>query len=250
MDAMATLATKRARTTPLTARNPDFGLSARRRAAISVLGRRAQRTISREPAIVSHGPATTRPVMTARIPDMYARIWPGVLGGRPVTTSALSSPKPASSSTARHARGGFGVTRRVTPSGETVTRRNAMRAASTAARGTPTATTPMSTRFSERSLRKNRDPVNGTVATAGRRAKNATNPTTVPSTAATADSTAEMTVIWRGVAPTSRIAANRCSRRAAESRAAAPTKTRIGNSKAAVATASTRSMPLASIPME
>ena len=43
------------------------------------------------------------------------------------------------------------------------------------------------------------------------------------------DSTAAITETCRGVAPTSRIAANRCSRRAADSRVAVPMKMSTGN---------------------
>ncbi len=46
---------------PLIARNPAFGLSASRRAAISLAGRPVRRAIRRAPAMVSHGPMVTRP---------------------------------------------------------------------------------------------------------------------------------------------------------------------------------------------
>jgi hypothetical protein len=90
--------------------------------------------------------------------------------------------------------------------------------------------------------------VNGIGASSGRTRKNSPNPTTTPAAAATVDSTAETIEICRGVAPTSRIAAKRCSRRAADSRVAVPMKIRTGNSMAAAATDRIRSMPLASIP--
>ncbi len=51
------------------------------------------------------------------------------------------------------------------------------------------------------------------------------------------DSTAEITETCRGVAPTSRMAANRCSRRAAARRVAVPMKMSTGNSSAPATTA-------------
>ena len=67
---------------------------------------------------------------------------------------------------------------------------------------------------------KNGAPVNGIVAIAGRRRKKSPKPTATPATAATVDSTVAIVATCRGVAPTSRIAAKRCSRRAAASRVA------------------------------
>ena len=106
----------------------------------------------------------------------------------------------------------------------------------------------MSGRLSDRSLVKNGAPVNGTVATAGRSRKNRPKPAATPMTAATADSMAEITDTCRGVAPASRMAANRCSRRAADSRVAAAMKISTGNSSAAATTERIRSMPLALMP--
>ena len=51
----ATLVTKSASMRPLIARKPAFGLSARRRAAMSAAGRLARRAITRAPTMVSHG---------------------------------------------------------------------------------------------------------------------------------------------------------------------------------------------------
>ena len=64
MEAMtpkAELATKRATMSPLTARKAARGLSARRRPAISVAGRAARRARTRDPTMVSQGPATMSP---------------------------------------------------------------------------------------------------------------------------------------------------------------------------------------------
>jgi hypothetical protein len=78
----ATLVTKSASTRPLTERNPARGLSASRRAAIRAAGRWARRATRREPAIVSHGPATIRPIMTTKMPGRKARICPPEVCGR------------------------------------------------------------------------------------------------------------------------------------------------------------------------
>ena len=61
-------------------------------------------------------------------------------------------------------------------------------------------------------------------------------PSPVPSSAPTIASTEAITVIWPGVAPASRSAAYRCSRRAAASREAVPMRMRIGNRNAIAAT--------------
>ena len=95
---------------------------------------------------------------------------------------------------------------------------------------------------------KNGSPVNGIAASAGRSAKNRPKPAATPSTAATLDSTVEITEICRGVAPTRRIAAKRCSRRAADSRVAPPMKISTGNSSAAATTDRISVMPLALMP--
>ena len=58
------------------------------------------------------------------------------------------------------------------------------------------------------------------------------NPSATPAKAATDASTAEITEICRGVAPTSRIAAKRSSRLAADSRLAVDIKMSTGNNKA------------------
>ena len=53
----------------------------------------------------------------------------------------------------------------------------------------------------------------------------------MPTAAAATDSVAASTLICRGVAPVSRMAANRCSRRAADSRVAVPMNISTGNSR-------------------
>ena len=108
--------------------------------------------------------------------------------GWPCTVQKPSSARPASSGTTRQARGGFGVTRRATPSGEMCTRRSASRAATAAATGTPIATARMSDRLSDSSVGKNGWPMNGIPATGMRSRKKIPNPTATPRTAATVDS--------------------------------------------------------------
>jgi hypothetical protein len=68
MTPTATLVTKSASTSPLIARNPVCGLSASRRPAISMAGRRVHRRMALEPIMVSHGPAMTSPAMTTKKP--------------------------------------------------------------------------------------------------------------------------------------------------------------------------------------
>jgi hypothetical protein len=96
---------------------------------------------------------------------------------------------------------------------------------------------------SDRSAGKNGIPVNGIAASGVRSAKKIPKPAAVPATAATTDSTAAISEICRGVAPASRIAANRCSRRAADSRVAVAMKISTGNSSASATTDRMRSTP-------
>ena len=70
----------------------------------------------------------------------------------------------------------------------------------------------------------------GTIATSGRDRKNSPIPTMTPRTDARSASTTASRVTWIDVAPTSRSAASRCSRRAADSRVAVETKTATGTS--------------------
>ncbi len=200
--------------------------------------------------MVNHGPAMISPAIVSRMPVRNAWIWPGVVvRAAGLLTNQASSPSPASSGSSRHTLGRFGVTRRVTPSGEMLTRRRAIRAATAAATGTPKATASDVCRAERQVAGEERRAGERDLRAPGRSRKNSPNPAATPITAATLDSTAEMIAICRGVAPTSRIAAKRCSRRLADSRVAVPMKIRTGNSSAAATTDSTRSMPLASMPM-
>ena len=56
-----TLATNRARMSPLIARKAARGLSDSRRPAMSTDGRLVRRAMTREPTMVSHGPAIDQP---------------------------------------------------------------------------------------------------------------------------------------------------------------------------------------------
>src|SRR5579872_6754148 len=58
---MAALVTNRASTSPLTKRKAALGLSRSRRPAMRVAGRFARVVMSRDPAVVNHGPARTSP---------------------------------------------------------------------------------------------------------------------------------------------------------------------------------------------
>ena len=80
----------------------------------------------------------------------------GWMAGWPRTAKKPSSARPASSGSIRQARGGFGVARRATPSGEMCTRRSASRAATAAATGTPIATARMSGGLSDSSAGEER----------------------------------------------------------------------------------------------
>jgi len=186
--------------------------------------------------------------MISRKPGTSAWICPGTVAGRPCTTKKPSLATPASSGSTRQARGGSGVTRRVTPSGEMFTRRSASRATRAAATGTPIATTRMSGRLSDSSAGKNVSPVNGTAESGTRSTKNRPKPAATPAVAATVDSTAAITEICRGRAPTRRIAANRCSRRAADSLVVVAMKISNGVSRASATTEKMRSTPPAPTP--
>ena len=129
------------------------------------------------------------------------------------------------------------------------TRRSATRAAPAAASGTPIATSRISTAPSDRSPGENGSPVNGTLVSSGRSKKNTPKPTATPARAATPASTAATTDTCRGVAPTRRMAAKRCSRRAADSRVAVAMKISTGKSKARTPTARTTWSLLASQPL-
>ena len=128
------------------------------------------------------------------------------------------------------------------------TRRSASRATTAAAAGTPTATTRMSGRLSDSSAGKNGWPANGMAASGTRSTKNKPKPVATPAAVATVDSMAAISEICLGVAPTRRIAANRCSRRAADRRVAVPMKISTGSSSASATTDRTRSRPFAPRP--
>ena len=148
--------------------------------------------MTRAPAIVSHGPAMTRPIMISRKPARSAGTWPAVLARRAVHDeeaqlgqAGQQREHPPGRAAAAGSPGGL------TPSGEIVTRRSASRAATAAAAGMPTATSRMSGRVSDRSAGKNGAPVNGMAASGGRSRKNSPKPTATPAAAATVDSTAD-----------------------------------------------------------
>ncbi len=165
----ATLVTKSASMMPLIARKPAFGLSARRRAAMSVAGRLAYRAMTRAPTIVNHGPAKTRPAMMSSRPGRNTAVWPSdVWGRKPMAKNSTATPSTIGIS--RYARGARGVTRRVTPSGEIRTRRSETWAATAAPAGTPSATSRASSTPSDMSLGKNGMPVNGMPASGSRKA--------------------------------------------------------------------------------
>ena len=142
----------RAITSPLMNRKAVFGLSRSRRPAMSVAGRPARFTMRREPAVVNHGPASTRPVTRSAKPTSSSSNWlptaPGLPGGVEVRQAKQCR---QASGMSRNIRGGRLETRRVTPSGEICTRRSARRADTTAASGTPIKAIAMSTNVSERS---------------------------------------------------------------------------------------------------
>ncbi|GEM_PF-3962127 len=245
MATTATVVMNRASTRPLTARNAALGSSARRRAAISVPGRLVRRAMSLATVMVSHGPAMTRPTMMSRKLDTNAWTCPGMEAGWPCTVQKPSSARPTSNGSARQARGGLGVARRATPSGEMCTRRSASRAATAAATGTPTATARISSRLSDSSAGKNGWPMNGMPATGMRSRKKIPKPAATPKSPATVDSTAASRETCLRVAPARRIAANRSSRRAADSRVAVAMKISTGASTASATTDRMRSTELA-----
>ena len=242
MATTATVVMNRASTRPLTARKAALGSSARRRAAISVPGPLVQRAMALAAAMVSHGPAMSRPAMMSGKLDSNASICPGMDAGWPWMVQNPSSARPASSGTTRQARGGLGVWRRATPSGEMCTRRSASRAATAAATGTPITTARMSARLSVSSAGKNGWPINGMPATGMRSRKKIPNPAAIPRVAATVDSVAASRETCLRVAPTRRIAANRSSRRAADSRVAVAMKISTGARMASATTDRMRSV--------
>ena len=120
------------------------------------------------------------------------------------------------------------------------TRRSASSAATAAATGTPIATARMSGGLSDSSAGKNGWPINAMPATRTRGRR--TCRTAATRTPATVDSTAASQETCLRVAPTRRIAANRCSRRAADSRVAVAMKISTGASTASATTSRMKSM--------
>ena len=148
---IAALATKRAITSPLMNRKAALGLSRSRRPAMSVAGRLARFAMSREPAVVNHGPARTSPTTRSTKPTSSSRSWPPTAPGLPAASKYASTAMPASSGMIRTIRGGRDDARRFTPSGDIWTLRSARRADTTAATGTPITASTMSIQCSERS---------------------------------------------------------------------------------------------------
>ena len=185
--------------------------------------------------------------MSAKL-DTNAWTCPDPEAGWPCTVQKPSSARPASSGTTRQAPGGFGRARRATPSGEMFTRRSASRAAMAAKTGTPTATARMSNRLSVSSAGKNGWSMNGMAATGMRSRKKTPKPAATPAIPAMVDSIAAITETCLRVAPASRIAANRSSRRAADSRVAVAMKISTGSRTASATTDRMRSTEFAPPP--
>ena len=156
-----------------------------------------------------------------------------LVASSPATNSATPAPSVAS----RHADGGGGAARRLTPSGEIRTRRSAASAASADAAGTATSMARYTQAARLTVVAKYLVPVSSAPASAGRIARNRPIPAIAPKNVLTTESTEAMTLMSRGVAPTSRNAANRSSRRAAASRVAVPIRIKMGNSTASTPTA-------------
>jgi hypothetical protein len=90
--------------------------------------------------------------------------------------------------------------------------------------------------------------MNGMPATGPRSRKKIPKPAATPKTAATVDSVAASRETCLRVAPTRRIVANRCSRRAADSRVAVAMKISTGARMASATTDKIRSLALAGAP--
>ena len=149
---------------------------------------------------------------------------------------ATNSTRPMPSVSSRHADGGGGEVRRLTPSGEIRTRRSASSDATADAAGTATSMARYPQAVGVTVAGKYRVPVSSAPASAGRTARNTPMPRIAPASALTTESTEAITLMSRGVAPTSRSAAKRSSRRAAASRVAVPIRISTGNSTASTPT--------------
>jgi hypothetical protein len=106
----------------------------------------------------------------------------------------------------------------------------------------------MSSGLSVSSAGKNGWPMNGMPATGMRSRKKIPNPAATPRIAAAVDSVAASRETCLRVAPTRRIAANRSSRRAADSRVAVAMKISTGARMASATTDRMRSVALAPPP--
>src|ERR1019366_3370396 len=65
----------------------------------------ARFTISREPAVVNHGPARTSPTTRSTKPTSSSRSWPPMAPGLPTASKYASTAMPASSGMIRTVRG-------------------------------------------------------------------------------------------------------------------------------------------------
>src|SRR5579862_2619210 len=139
---------------------------------------------------------------------------------------------PAASGASRHGDGGGGVARLLTPSGEIRTRRSASTDVAAEASGTATSNARYPQAVGVIVAAKYRVPVSVAAASAGRIAWNPPMPTAVPRTALITESTEAITLMSPGVAPTSRSAAKRSSRRVAASRVAVLIRISTGNKTA------------------
>ncbi len=151
---------------------------------------------------------------------------------RPATNSAT----PASSGASRHTLGAGGVALRLTPRGEICTRRSDSSDATADTTGTATSRPMYSAAVGVTVSAKYLIPMNDAPARAGWARAKMPMPTATPNKPLTAASTDATTLTCRGVAPTSRIAAYRSSRRAADSRVAVLIRMRIGKSTASTPT--------------
>ena len=74
--------------------------------------------MSRAPAVVNHGPASTSPTTRSTKPASSSRSWPPTAPGLPAASKYASTAMPASSGMIRTIRGGRDDARRCTPSGD------------------------------------------------------------------------------------------------------------------------------------
>ena len=210
--------------------------------------------MTRAPTIVSQGPATTRPAMIANTPARIdagladrAPRWPMSLStrGRPATR------RPSSEQDQPVGRGGRGVIRRVTPSGEML--HPAQREPGRDRRGDRDADRDEQHVDQAQRQVAGEERVTGERDRRDQRARNAQNspkPTRDADDGGDASTRRSAIVeICRGVAPTRRIAAKRCSRRAADSRVAPADEDQHGEQqRRRRPPTSTSVMPFASVP--